>query len=187
MAFGPESTNPRERRAYAHAMIGKLASGEVTYGEALEAAYYASCTQKGQRSGFEGALVNASRKNENDGTSGHHAIRRVPLNWQHPKDESGNHIPLFDSRESSGGKYMISEVEELVEEDGVNPKELPSWFMPTFSGVAKEDMGICLYEVTTEGTPVSPVYPDTEEGRRGLASYAPELEPLGFSLIGLSK
>lgn len=177
MTFGPESTNPRERRAYAHTMIGKLAAGEVNYGEALEAAYKASQTVKGEASGFEGALSNAADKvvQREQGASGHRGIRRVPLNWQHPKDENGHFIPLYDSREPTGGKYMITELEEMIENASVRPDEdIKSWFMPTFNDVPAEEMGVCLYETTSEGTPLTPVFPDTEQGHKALAAYAAE-------------
>lgn len=178
MAFGPESTNPRERRAYAHAIIGKLASGEVNYGEALQAAYKASRTTKGEASGFEGALRNAADKVEQreQGASSHRGIRRVPLNWQHPKNEKGHFIPLYDTREVAGGKYTISELEWMIKDDGsVSPDEdVKSWFMPTFKDVPAEEMGVCLYETTTEGTPLTPVFPDTEQGHQDLAAYAAE-------------
>ncbi len=54
--FGPESTNPRNRRAFAHAKISQYKSGEATYGEAFEAAHKASPTRKGEVSGFGRAL-----------------------------------------------------------------------------------------------------------------------------------
>jgi hypothetical protein len=178
MAFGPESNNPRERRAYAHTMIGKLASGQVNYGEALQAAYRASRTVKGQASGFEDALSNAAEKvaQEELGTGSSRRIRHVPLGWQHPRDENDRFIPLFDTREPyGGGKYTIAELEEVIETDGGQRYEDPkSWFMPMFSDVPAEEMGICLYETTTEGTPLTPVFPDTEQGRKDLAAYAAE-------------
>jgi hypothetical protein len=175
MAFGPESTNPREMRAYAHTMINHLAEGEVNYGEALQAAWRGSLTVKGVASGFEGALEHAadSVKVEEQGASGHRTIRRVPLNWEHPKDKEGNYLPLFDTREATGGTYSLSELSELVE-DGVSPNGLKSWFMPAFGDVPEEQMGVSLYEITTEGTPLTPVFPDTIEGHRALAEHAAE-------------
>lgn len=177
MAFGPESTNPRERRAYAHTMIGKLASSEVNYGEALLAAYIASRNRKGAKSGFEGALSNAADKvvQQERGRSGNRGIRRVPLNWQHPKDETGNFIPLYDTREPSGGKYTIEDLEEMIQEGEVSHyDDVKSLFMPTFNDVPAEEMGVCLYETTTEGTPLTPVFPDNEQGHKDFAAYAAE-------------
>jgi hypothetical protein len=46
--------------------------------------------------------------------------------------------------------------------------------MPDFSLVAEEDLGICVYETTSEGTPISPVFPNTPHGRFMLAKYYTE-------------
>jgi hypothetical protein len=43
--------------------------------------------------------------------------------------------------------------------------------MPDFSAMPAERMGIAAYETTTEGTPVSPVFPDTARGRFELVDY----------------
>lgn len=56
MAFGPESSNPRERRAYAHAKLSQLKQGETTYEEAFDAVKTASHKRKGQASGFAESL-----------------------------------------------------------------------------------------------------------------------------------
>lgn len=56
MTFGPESTNPRERRAYAHAKLARLKKGEATYGEAADAVLNAIHTTKGKASGFAESL-----------------------------------------------------------------------------------------------------------------------------------
>ncbi len=58
--FGPESTNPRERRAYAHAMIETHRHREIPQRTAELAIKAASHTQKGASSGFEQALGRAS-------------------------------------------------------------------------------------------------------------------------------
>jgi hypothetical protein len=177
MAFGPESNNPRELRSYAHTKIYKLAIGEANYGEALQAVYKAIRTAKGKTSGFEGALSNAADKvvQWEQGRSSHRGIRRVPLNWEHPKDKNGHFIPLFDTREPAGGKYTVSELEEMIEKGDISRYEdLKSWFMPIFKDVPDEEMGVCLYETTTEGTPLTPVFPDTEQGHKDLAAYASE-------------
>jgi len=68
MAFGPESTNPRERRAYAHAKLAKLRDpgtlGPKWYCDALDEALLAvkaaSGTKKGNASGFAGRLARES-------------------------------------------------------------------------------------------------------------------------------
>jgi hypothetical protein len=82
-------------------------------------------------------------------------VRRVPLDWQHPLDKSGRPIPL------------------LAHEPGATIEDSDSQ-MPYFSTVPSEQMGICAYETTSEGTPLSPVFPDTPEGRFALANYCAE-------------
>ena len=175
--FGPNSTNPRMRRAYAHTMLAKLATGRANYGEALQAAWNASHTRKGAVSGFEGALENATKAitRKERGTSAHRGIRRVPLGWEHPKDENGHYIPLFDAAASSGGQYNFDNVAELVEDGDLRLGErMEPWYMPGFGDIPEEEMGICLYETTTEGTPLTPIFPDTPEGQKDLAAYASE-------------
>jgi hypothetical protein len=78
-------------------------------------------------------------------------MRRVPLDWQHPLDESGCPIPLL-ARDPD----TVDEVDYQT---------------PDFSDVPAEQMGICAYETTTEGTTISPVYPDTPAGRFALGRF----------------
>src|SRR4051794_4231525 len=87
-------------------------------------------------------------------------IRRVPLDWEHPKDERGWPIPLYPYPSPD-------EFQELLA-DSVTLDELASDYMPDFSSVPEEQLGICAYETTSEGCPISPVFPDTPEGRWAL-------------------
>jgi hypothetical protein len=70
--FNPESTNPRSRRAFAHAKISQYKLGNATYGEAFEAAIDASQTSKGQASNFGralgGVIVDAYTQNFDNNT-----------------------------------------------------------------------------------------------------------------------
>jgi hypothetical protein len=72
------------------------------------------------------------------------------LEWEHPKDESGHFIPL-----SSRDTARFAELTQ----DGWSPEEILTEFMPDFSTVPKKQMGLAVYETTTEGTPLSPVFP----------------------------
>jgi hypothetical protein len=58
--FSPESTNPRERRAYAHAMIEAHRNRDVPRAIAKRAIDAANQTTKGKKSGFDSALDHAS-------------------------------------------------------------------------------------------------------------------------------
>lgn len=82
-------------------------------------------------------------------------VRRVPLDWKHPTDGDGHYVPLSERDPSSS------------EDD-------PESEMPDFTGVPPERMGLCAYETTTEGTPISPVFPDTLKGRFALAAHCGE-------------
>lgn len=57
--FGPNSTNPRMRRAYAHTQLNSFRKGDVSFDSARAAIDAASHSLKGQKSGFEGAAVSA--------------------------------------------------------------------------------------------------------------------------------
>ena len=96
--------------------------------------------------------------------------RRVPLNWEHPRNEKGQFIGLSDHSRLT--EESISEW--LSEEPGLNRDKIESWHMPDFSNIPEEQMGICAYETTSEGTPISPVFPDSLEGRFELAQYCME-------------
>lgn len=68
-------------------------------------------------------------------------VRLIPKTWQHPKDERGRYVPLLEEQ------------------------------MPAVAGPAPHDTEIAAYETTTEGTPISPVFPDTDEGRLALVRH----------------
>lgn len=99
-------------------------------------------------------------------------IRIVPLNWEHPRDP----------RDGSGFKPLLprehfdnESFEECRDENpGLTREEFESWHMPDFSSVPDDQMGICAYETTSEGTPISPVFHNTPEGRFQMAKYCAE-------------
>lgn len=118
-------------------------------------------------------------------------VRRVHKDWQHPKDDLGNYIPLFN------GKNLAKRIEEwdvgaekwgqgmkwdygkhtwapkgddlegmsYVEWDGERPDQrdyMPQW-------PEDERTHWQMYENTTEGTPISPVMESPEALARWLA------------------
>jgi len=101
-------------------------------------------------------------------------VRQVPLDWRHPKDEDGNYTPLVDRKEYSNNEEEMRDLRE--DYNLTSQEELDKLFMPDFSKVPMEEMGICAYESTTEGTPISPVFPNTPEGRFELAKHCMESE-----------
>lgn len=97
-------------------------------------------------------------------------VRRVPLGWQHPMewtkrwDRAEGRVmmklvpkPLFERR-----------ILEMVLADGDTP-EPDDCYMPDFSSVPDDQMGVCMYETTSEGTPISPVFATCEELAHWLA------------------
>lgn len=101
-------------------------------------------------------------------------VRRVPLDWQHPKstDVSWSRgkpvpVPLFprEDYEDHLAEWERMDPQEQQEE----PRPQSDQYMPDFSGVPEDDMGWCMYETTSEGTPLSPVFKTQEELARWLA------------------
>lgn len=79
-------------------------------------------------------------------------IRRVPPGWEHPRDERGRHIPLFDLNAAPHGE---------IDEELPGADRLPA--MPRCA--PEEATCYQVYENVTEGTPVSPVF-DSVDGVR---------------------
>lgn len=79
-------------------------------------------------------------------------VRRVPVDWVHPQEHCHYrgkmvHIPLMD-RESM--KYLDDPSE-------INPDD----YMPEFP--ADAELGYCIYETVSEGTPLTPVFKTPED------------------------
>jgi hypothetical protein len=95
-------------------------------------------------------------------------VRRVPLDWEHPRDSAGRHVPLENRRL----RFTDEEIQQLLADGEIQSvAELERTYMPDFAAVPAERMCVCAYETTTEGTPISPVFPDTPSGRFGLVKY----------------
>jgi hypothetical protein len=76
-------------------------------------------------------------------------VRKIPQGWQHPRDGAGRYIPLLPHYYEYDGSQ------------GPWPK------MPDPGNEAD----IVAYETVTEGTPISPPFPNTPPGRRDLLAY----------------
>lgn len=124
-------------------------------------------------------------------------VRKVPENWQHPKDFKGNHIPLFKGpftednhnwkeenikwqegfrRTWDGDNWIPIEAEYLgttyIDWAGTAPSEedyMPEW-------LEEEATHLMLYETCSEGTPISPVFSTPE----GLARWLADNEASAF-------
>lgn len=117
-------------------------------------------------------------------------IRIVPENWQHPKDENGLFIPLFGRcfskslrrwnfrekkwnqglRIDNNGSYIQKEkeYENIPYSDFAGKKPLKSEYMPEWK--KSELTHIQLYENTSEGTPITPVF--KKDDLMSLCEYA---------------
>lgn len=108
-------------------------------------------------------------------------IRKVPAGWEHPKDEHGNYIPMYD-------EYYGDVISEWIRDNelwmqGKHPDQLSGdedtnsikfyaeyWGDPpsveTHRTIEwKDDEVTCFqyYENVTEGTPLSPVFSTLQE------------------------
>ena len=119
-------------------------------------------------------------------------LRKVAANWQHPKNENGNHIPLLDGKFSErlakleeenaqwekgfiddwNGGWKQREADELnmTFAEWYGEKPVKEDYMPEWKD--EELTHIQLYENTSEGTPISPVYLASEIEK--LCEYAAE-------------
>ena len=109
-------------------------------------------------------------------------VRRVPANWEHPKNEHGRYKPLYDGsyeqraadwREEEA-KWKRGEFPDYASEDsrkmsysewgGRHPDE--SDYMPDWPEAERTHYQ--MYETTSEGTPISPVMETPEALARWL-------------------
>lgn len=91
-------------------------------------------------------------------------IRRVPKDWEHPKNEHGHEIPLHETF-----PYNQEEIEEGLR-DGWLEGEPPFYdvgVMPQWDEAERTHYQ--MYENVTEGTPISPVMNSPEILARWLA------------------
>ena len=104
-------------------------------------------------------------------------IRRVPEDWQHPKDESGHYLALYDSDyESELADYQRRCWDFENDVDGQRTKAAkagcytlkdwdggppdPEYHRQTWDD---EPTHYQIYETVTEGTPTSPVFASLDE------------------------
>ncbi|MGY4224366.1 hypothetical protein ACVMIH_001727 [Bradyrhizobium sp. USDA 4503] len=86
-------------------------------------------------------------------------VRRVPANWQHPRNSGGRYVPLLEPAPDA-------------------PAPDPARYMPAWP--AAERTHWQLYETTSAGTPVSPPCPSPEALAKWLANHDVEAAP-GFT------
>ena len=98
-------------------------------------------------------------------------VRVIPKGWKHPQDERGRHRPLLSAdRWPSTAEAQHQWMMEYETEQPPDPEQ----FMPSARGLPVEATEIVAYETTSEGTPISPGFPNTPEGRLELVNYCAE-------------
>ena len=106
-------------------------------------------------------------------------IRRVPENWEHPKDSQGHYIPLYDREYEPTAREYLNDC--IAWGNGTHPdlvkhpeykKEYPYFWMysggppnaesyrPRFENDAT---WLQVYETVSEGTPVTPPFSSKQE------------------------
>ncbi len=101
-------------------------------------------------------------------------IRRIPKDWKHPKDKNGNYIPLYGQTYSEACEEWLAELSNW--ETGVHPgleksdvryywdyEGPPPDFSSHFPDFDQPRIAYQIYESTTEGTPISPIFFNTDE------------------------
>lgn len=100
-------------------------------------------------------------------------IRRVPKDWQHPKNRDGHFVPLYDDDYDSACRewwtkalawHSDENADEAKEEnpwywDWDSPPPNKEWYRAPFDA---EPVAYQIYETVSEGTPVSPVFASVE-------------------------
>lgn len=115
-------------------------------------------------------------------------LRRVPLDYQHPTDSQGRNRPIFLEFYEDALERWVAEWREWqagthpdLQRDGLaaDAKRLlfaewhggppdPETYL-TVRWPEDAEMGIQMWETVTEGTPISRVFPDSDDGRRAMA------------------
>jgi hypothetical protein len=111
-------------------------------------------------------------------------VRRVPADWQHPKNERSHYRALFDGAEyaerarewdEESAKwargefpdYASEESRKLTYEEWNGARPDAADYMPCWP--AEYATHYMMYETTSEGTPISPAFATPEELARWLA------------------
>jgi hypothetical protein len=82
---------------------------------------------------------------------GNREVREVPQDWEHPRDAQGRFVPLFPF----GYSFDDAESAPTMPDPGATHE-------------------IMAYETVSEGTPISPAFPNTPDGRLELLRYCAE-------------
>lgn len=103
-------------------------------------------------------------------------LRRVPANWEHPRNDKGHLQPLFDTDFATVAREWLDNA--ILWDKGQHPDQLdpsmtsatecpfywqwdssppdPDYYRPAWTEAERTHFQI--YETVTEGTPISPVF-----------------------------
>jgi hypothetical protein len=89
-------------------------------------------------------------------------VRIFPTGWQHPRNARGRFTPLLPA------DYAFDDEEERTAST--------VGLMPDASRLPASETEIAAYEAVSEGTPISPAFPNTPAGKLALVNYCAEHE-----------
>ena len=110
-------------------------------------------------------------------------LRRVPKGFQHPTNEAGHFIPLYDGHYETAAADWLAGC--ILWSKGLDPRQKEEWctdkyyweyegmppreedYMPPFDSDPTHFM---MYETCSEGTPISPAFETIEGLARWLAN-----------------
>lgn len=107
------------------------------------------------------------------------SIRRVPPNWEHPKDEKGDYIPMYNETFEEVAEEWKKEYiewenkthEYYTEGEEFWEDKLPPDRYCYRSKFTVEPTWYQLYQNVSEGTPISPPFATEEELARYLSEH----------------
>ncbi len=106
-------------------------------------------------------------------------VRRVPADWQHPKMSNGRYQPMFDRSyrdamsewtkardlyaqgKNDDGEPLPDAADGCTFEDWHGEEPDPAYYMPDWTDAERTHYQ--MFEDTSEGTPISPVFATPEE------------------------
>jgi hypothetical protein len=121
------------------------------------------------------------------------AVRRVPSDWAHPRDESGRYLPLRDgldferqarqwdenaakwqqglrrAQDADDWEPIKGDLQAMTYSEYEGPRPDPREYTPPWP--AAQCTHWQMYEEVTEGTPISPVCASPEGLARWMADY----------------
>jgi hypothetical protein len=103
-------------------------------------------------------------------------VRKVPKDWEHPKNEAGRYKPLHDQSYIEASQHWKDGYEKW-ETEPKSDCEYWEWEEPPDFDCHRPDWSddeathYMMYETITEGTPISPAFETPEELARWLVDH----------------